>query len=74
MGCSYTLGINQCHEFNEENNYEDFVNKETTRKAAHVGDRPFGSQSGAVYDHLREDIFVSQKATVEFLLDRYPVK
>nr|AKO90272.1 cathepsin A3 [Tigriopus japonicus] len=73
MGCSYTLGINQCHEFNEENNYEDFVNKETTRKAAHVGDRPFGSQSGAVYDHLREDIFVSQKATVEFLLDRYPV-
>eukprot|EP00095_Tigriopus_kingsejongensis_P005173 maker-scaffold237_size242172-snap-gene-1.30 protein:Tk05173 transcript:maker-scaffold237_size242172-snap-gene-1.30-mRNA-1 annotation:"venom serine carboxypeptidase" len=73
MGCSYTLGINQCDAYPEENNYEDFVNKETTRKAAHVGDIRFAYQSGQVYDHLRNDIFVSQKETVEFLLDHYPV-
>ena len=73
MGCSYYLDIRQCREDPEENNYNDFVSKESTRKAIHVGDVPFGAQSGAVYNALTEDIMKSQRFNVEFLLEHYPV-
>ena len=73
MDCNYYLDIRQCKEDPEEANYEDFVNLESTRLAAHVGDIPFGAQSGTVYNKLIADIFVSQKETIEFLLERYQV-
>ena len=73
MGCNYTLGYDQCDEDPEENNYADFVNMESTRRAIHVGDVPFGAQSGVVYNSLIDDFFRSQRETVEFLLEYYPV-
>ena len=73
MGCSYYLDIRQCREDPEESNYNDFVNMESTRKAIHVGDVPFGGQSGDVYNSLIEDIMKSQRFNVEFLLEHYPV-
>ena len=73
MGCNYYLDHTQCHEEYEEGNYNDYVNKESTRIAAHVGDIPFGKQSGEVYNKLIPDIMKSEKETVEFLLERYPV-
>ena len=73
MGCSYTLGYDQCDADPEENNYADFVNLESTRKAIHVGDVPFGAQSGDVYTSLIDDFMRSQRETVEFLLELYPV-
>ena len=42
-------------------------------QAIHVGDVPFGGQSGDVYSALTEDIMKSQRFNVEFLLDRYRV-
>lgn len=74
MGCSYYLDLRQCREDPEESNYYDFVNHETTRRAIHVGDVPFGEQSGDVYNSLIEDIMKSQRFNVEFLLEHYPVK
>ena len=45
MGCSNHLDVRNCHNAAEENNYADYVNLETTRKAIHVGDIPFGDQA-----------------------------
>ena len=73
MGCTYYLDFRQCHEDPEESNYNYFVNMESTRRAIHVGDVPFGAQSGDVYNALIEDIMKSQRFNVEFLLDHYPV-
>ena len=44
MGCSNHLDVRNCNNPAEENNYADYVNLESTRKAIHVGDIPFGAQ------------------------------
>ena len=44
MGCSNHLDVRNCNNPAEENNYADYVNLETTRRAIHVGDIPFGAQ------------------------------
>ena len=73
MGCNTYLDIRVCRTPDEENNYKDFMNKESTRIAVHVGDIPFGIHSGQVYNNLINDIMRSERETVEFLLERYPV-
>ena len=45
MGCSNHLDVRNCNNPAEENNYADYVNLETTRRAIHVGDIPFGAQA-----------------------------
>ena len=44
MGCSNHLDVRNCNNPAEENNYADYVNLESTRRAIHVGDIPFGAQ------------------------------
>merc|ERR1719216_780336 len=72
-GCFDSYEINLCREPAERKNYEDFLNLQSTRKAIHVGNRPFGEQSGAVYNSMIPDFMRSEKETLEFLLDRYKV-
>ncbi len=38
MGCTYTLDFTQCYADPEEDNYADYVDLDSTRLAAHVGD------------------------------------
>lgn len=73
MGCYYYYGIDICDTPREEDNYEDFVTLATTRKAIHVGDLPFGAQSGDVYYSMNDDFMQSERETIEFLLEKYPV-
>ena len=73
MGCSNHLDVRSCINAAEENNYADFVNLETTRRAIHVGDLCFGCQSGDVYNNLIPDIPKSTRPVVEYLLEYYPV-
>jgi vitellogenic carboxypeptidase-like protein len=73
MGCSYAYDVRQCHNNPEEDNYADYVQLDLTRKASHVGDRPFGSQSSDVYFKMIGDFMCSQKEDVEFLLEVYRV-
>ena len=72
-GCSYINGYDRCDADPEENNYAEFVNLESTREAIHVGDVSFGAQSDDVYNSLIDDFMRSQRETVEFLLELYPV-
>ena len=58
----------------DENNYEEYIQYDDTRRAIHVGDRPFGTQSGDVYNSMIDDFMRSERENVEFLLDRYKVK
>ncbi len=69
IGCTYAYDFRQCFNDPEEDNYADYVNLDSTRLAIHVGDTPFGSQSGSVYGHLYEDIPQSVKPRVETLLE-----
>ncbi len=73
MGCTYHLDWTECHESEEEGDYAEYVNLDATRMAAHVGDVPFGAQSGQVYNHLIGDFIRSERETVEALLEEYPV-
>lgn len=72
-GCEDYYEINLCQEPVERDNYDEFLNLQTTRKAIHVGDRPFGQQSNAVYDKMANDFMKSEKDVLEFLLDNYRV-
>ena len=55
MGCSNHLDVRNCNNPAEENNYADYVNLESTRRAIHVGDIPFGAQVGAILVQLVTD-------------------
>lgn len=73
-GCDYYYGIDLCHEPPEELDYEDYSTLPETRKALHVGNRPFGHQGDLVFESmLEQDYFRSGMDNFEFLLDRYPV-
>lgn len=41
--------------------------------ALHVGNIPFGAQSGSVYSTMIDDFMRSERETIEFLLERYQV-
>ena len=43
------------------------------REAIHTGNLQFGSQSGQVYYSMLDVFMKSERETVEFLLERYPV-
>ena len=73
MGCPYYYGLPICEIPAEEDNYEDFLRKSTTREAIHTGNLPFGQQSGMVYQSMLDVFMASERKTVEFLLERYPV-
>ena len=73
MGCPYYYGLPICEVPLEEDNYETFLRKASTREAIHTGNRPFGSQSGDVYYSMLDVFMASERETVEFLLERYPV-
>ena len=57
----------------EDDNFEVYIQYESTRKAIHVGERPFGAQGNAVYRAMIEDFMKPQREDVEFLLERYKV-
>ena len=44
-----------------------------TREAIHTGNLAFGQQSGDVYYSMLDVFMRSERETVEFLLERYPV-
>ena len=73
MGCQYYYGLPICDVPLEEDNYETFLRKSSTRAAIHTGNRPFGSQSGDVYYSMLDVFMASERKTVEFLLERYQV-
>merc|ERR1712226_272130 len=72
-GCYDSYEINLCTEPAERGNFDDFVNLQSTRKAIHVGNRPFGQQSGDVYNSMIDDFMRSERDILEFLLDNYKV-
>jgi len=73
MGCPYYYGIDICNTPLEEDNYETFLRLPSTREAIHTGNLQFGSQSGQVYYSMLDVFMKSERETVEFLLERYPV-
>jgi len=73
MGCGYYYGVDICDVPAEEDNYETFLRLPSTREAIHTGNLPFGSQSGDVYQSMLDVFMKSERETVEFLLERYPV-
>ena len=73
MGCGYYYGVDICDVPAEEDNYETFLRLPSTREAIHTGNLPFGSQSGEVYQSMLDVFMKSERETVEFLLERYPV-
>ena len=73
MGCGDVYDAYRCATDPEEDNYAVYMQKDETRKAVHVGDRPFGQQSGDVFTSMREDFMQYGQDKVEYLLDRYPV-
>ena len=73
MGCNYYYGVDICDVPAEEDNYETFLRLPSTREAIHTGNLPFGSQSGEVYQSMLDVFMKSERETVEFLLERYPV-
>lgn len=73
MGCPYYYEITMCTTDPDEDNYAEYIQYDETRKAIHVGGRPFGTQSGDVYNSMIDDFMRSERANVEFLLDRYKV-
>merc|ERR1712156_1037704 len=73
MGCPYYYGIDICNTPEEEDNYETFLRLPSTREAIHTGNLQFGSQSGQVYYSMLDVFMKSERETVEFLLERYPV-
>ena len=74
MGCDYYYGVDICKTPAEEDNYEVFLRLPSTREAIHTGNLPFGSQSGDVYYSMLDVFMASERETVEFLLERYPVR
>lgn len=74
MGCPYYYEITLCNTDPEEDNYEVYAQSDVVRKAIHAGDRPFGSQSGAVYNSMLDDFMRPERETVEFLLNNYKVR
>ncbi len=71
MGCDYVYEATQCNYDDEEDNYEEYVQRSETRIAIHVGDTGYGTQS--VFSSMRGDFMKSAQEAVEFLLDRMPV-
>jgi len=69
MDYSYYYEITQAAYDPSEDNYEDFLNFESTRKAIHVGGLQFGS--GNVYQSMLDDFMRSSKPDIEFLLEHY---
>ena len=53
---------------------EAYAALSSTRKAIHVGDRPLGKQQAELSRKMFDDIMRSQKAELEFLLDKYRVR
>eukprot|EP00095_Tigriopus_kingsejongensis_P005174 maker-scaffold237_size242172-snap-gene-1.29 protein:Tk05174 transcript:maker-scaffold237_size242172-snap-gene-1.29-mRNA-1 annotation:"serine carboxypeptidase" len=73
MGCPYYYEITLCNTDPEEDNYELYVQSDAVRKAIHVGDRSFGSQSGDVYNTMLDDFMRPERENIEFILEHYKV-
>lgn len=57
-----------------ESNWNEFIQLTGTRRAIHVGSKPFSADSSLVHSYLTEDIMHSAKPWVEFLLENnYPI-
>ncbi len=55
MGCPYVYEATMCENDPEEDNYEEYIEDSETRKAIHVGDTPFGTESGLVFARMEGD-------------------
>lgn len=74
IGCDNVYDFTECEADPEEENFADYVNLDEVRKAIHVGSQSYRASSLKVYFALLSDNAKSQKDTVEFLLDHYPVR
>ena len=72
-GCNNVYEINLCSPPEERDNYKDFLNLQSTRKAIHVGNRPFDKQSSNLSLSMNDDFMRSERDVLEFLLDNYRV-
>lgn len=53
----------------DDSNWDEFIQLASTRRAIHVGTKPFGSNRSFIHIHLIEDMMRSVKPLVEFLLE-----
>merc|ERR1711872_613654 len=70
MGCDYYLNLPYCHAPPAEDNYEDFLNWESSRLALHVGNLDYPN-SGDVYGAMSGVMMEDGKQNVEFCLENY---
>jgi len=68
MDCGYYYNIALCDFDPVEDNYEDFLNLQSTRKAIHVGSLPFPNE-GDVYWSMINVFMESGIADIEYCLD-----
>ncbi len=69
MGCTYSYDFTQCHTDPAENDFADYLNLDSSRVAAHVGDLRFSPTNEIVYLELYQDIPQSVKGKLEALLE-----
>jgi len=70
MGCDYYLNLPMCHADTAEDNYEDFLNWESSRLALHVGNLDYPNL-GDVYGAMSGVMMEDGKENVEFCLENY---
>ncbi len=72
MGCPYVYEATMCENDPEEDNYEEYIEDSETRKAIHVGDTPFGTESGLVFARMEGDFMKPAQEAVEYVLNSIP--
>jgi len=70
MGCPYYYNIAICDLDPVEDNYEDFLNWESSRRALHVGNLEFPN-SGDVYFSMINDFMNDGRDDITFCLENY---
>jgi len=71
MDCGYYYNIALCDFDPAENNYEDFLNMDSSRQALHVGNLDFPNSGNVYYSMI--DVFMDDgREDLEFCLENYP--
>jgi len=71
MDCGYYYNIALCDFDPAENNYEDFLNMDSSRQALHVGNLDFPNSGNVYYSMI--DVFMDDgREDIEFCLENYP--
>jgi len=71
MDCGYYYNIALCDFDPAEDNYEDFLNMDSSRQALHVGNLDFPNSGNVYYSMI--DVFMDDgREDIEFCLENYP--